>query len=91
MRALRHAIERAVILCNGEQYSSEDLALPALVVASANAAPQNLIEDDFNLERMEQQLIERALKKNAWNISLTAKDLGLTRASLYRRMERYGL
>jgi DNA-binding NtrC family response regulator len=91
VRALRHAIERAVILCNGDQYSPEDLALPALGVASANTLPQNLIEDDFNLDRMEQQLIERALKKNAWNISLTAKDLGLTRASLYRRMERYGL
>jgi DNA-binding NtrC family response regulator len=91
VRALRHAIERAVILCSGEQYSPEDLALPALSGISANTVPQNLIEDDFNLDRMEQQLIERALKKNAWNISLTAKDLGLTRASLYRRMERYGL
>lgn len=91
VRALRHAIERAVILCNGEQYSPDDLALPALNGISASVVPQNLIEDDFNLDRMEQQLIERALKKNAWNISLTAKDLGLTRASLYRRMERYGL
>ncbi len=91
VRALRHAIERAVILCNGEQYSPEDLALPVLSGISANTLPQNIIEDDFNLDRMEQQLIERALKKNAWNISLTAKDLGLTRASLYRRMERYGL
>jgi DNA-binding NtrC family response regulator len=89
VRALRHAVERAVILGRGTQYSPEDLALP---ITSAKAATsQNSADDDLNLDRMERQLIVRALNKHAWNISLTAKDLGLTRASLYRRMERYGL
>ena len=103
VRALRHAVERAVILGNGPQYSAEDMALPvttaASAVATAKAAainPTNIAtpipaDDDLNLDRMEQQMITRALTKNAWNISVTAKDLGLTRASLYRRMERYGL
>ncbi|HYZ49161.1 MAG TPA: helix-turn-helix domain-containing protein, partial [Sphingomonas sp.] len=42
-------------------------------------------------ERAERQMVERALKKHAYNISLAAAELGLTRASLYRRMERHGL
>jgi transcriptional regulator of acetoin/glycerol metabolism len=58
-------------------------------VAVAPPAPEG--EEDFNLERMERALITRALTKHAWNISLAAKELGLTRASLYRRMERHGL
>jgi DNA-binding NtrC family response regulator len=90
VRALRHAIERAVILSRGDSYTVDDLALPSVTSAAPSAAIETSL-DDLNLDRMEQQLIERALKKNAWNISLTAKDLGLTRASLYRRMERYGL
>lgn len=93
VRALRHAIERAVILGRGDNYTTDDLALPNVSTTSNTNSPDaaNNTIDDLNLDRMEQQLIERALKKNAWNISLTAKDLGLTRASLYRRMERYGL
>jgi DNA-binding NtrC family response regulator len=92
VRALRHAIERAVILGNGAQYSIEDLALSHAAKPTI-IAPTTLLaeDDDLNLERMEKLLVERALNKHAWNISLTAKDLGLTRASLYRRMERFNL
>jgi DNA-binding NtrC family response regulator len=89
VRALRHAIERAVILSQGDTYTIDDFALPRS--APTLTSQSTMTTDDLNLDRMEQQFIERALKKNAWNISLTAKDLGLTRASLYRRMERYGL
>lgn len=46
---------------------------------------------DLNLERSERAMIEQALKRHAHNISLAAKDLGLTRAALYRRMEKHGL
>jgi len=48
-------------------------------------------EIDMNLERSERRIIERALHKHAWNISTAAAELGLTRASLYRRMEKHGL
>lgn len=46
---------------------------------------------DLNLERSEKALILQALNRHAHNISLAARDLGLTRAALYRRMEKHGL
>jgi transcriptional regulator of acetoin/glycerol metabolism len=46
---------------------------------------------DLNLDRAEKNMVEAALKKHAYNISLAAAELGLTRASLYRRMEKHGL
>jgi DNA-binding NtrC family response regulator len=93
VRALRHAVERAVVMAAGEHITPEDLALAALPAARPGtlAAGNAASGDDLNLERAERQLVERALAKHAWNISLAAKELGLTRASLYRRMQRHGL
>jgi transcriptional regulator of acetoin/glycerol metabolism len=45
----------------------------------------------LNLDQMEKEAIHRALCKHGFNISHAAKELGLTRASLYRRMEKHGL
>jgi DNA-binding NtrC family response regulator len=90
IRALRHAVERAVIMAGGDTLCTADFSLspsaPSVVLQPA-ATP----EGDLNLERAEQQMITRALGKYSWNISLAARELGLTRASLYRRMEKYGL
>lgn len=87
VRALRHAAERAVILSAGAHYQLEDFPLPHV-----SPAPTLISKtDDLNLDRLERQTVERALKKHAWNISLAAGELGLTRASLYRRMEKHGL
>ena len=88
VRALRHATERAVILSHGSAYALEDFPLPQSAPASRLGA---VAVDDLNLDRLERQTVERALKKYAWNISLAAGELGLTRASLYRRMEKHGL
>jgi DNA-binding NtrC family response regulator len=94
VRALRHAAERAVILADGEGFTVEDFSLsrssprPAAVAAPA---PSPAARDDLNLERAEKHMIEEALKKHSYNISLAAAELGLTRASLYRRMEKHGL
>jgi len=46
---------------------------------------------DLNLERSERDLIRIALERHQFNISQAAKELGLTRAALYRRMEKHGL
>jgi DNA-binding NtrC family response regulator len=46
---------------------------------------------DLNLERSERALIQAALTRRQFNVSQAAKDLGLTRAALYRRMEKHGL
>jgi DNA-binding NtrC family response regulator len=89
VRALRHAAERAVILSDGGPLMVDDFSIRqqaehiAVVAAPADT--------DLNLERAEKQMIERALKKHSYNISLAANELGLTRASLYRRMEKHGL
>jgi DNA-binding NtrC family response regulator len=88
VRALRHAAERAVILSTGEAFAVEDFPLPS---APRGARVELAPTDDLNLDRLERQTVERALKKHGWNISLAATELGLTRASLYRRMEKYGI
>jgi DNA-binding NtrC family response regulator len=96
VRALRHALERAVILAREAALEPEDFALvramprivPAAAVAPAAPAP---VSDDLNLERVERRLVEEALKKHGYNISLAANELGLSRAALYRRMEKHGL
>ena len=97
VRALRHAIERAVILSENDELGPADLSLdhsiPLPNQGSPSDAPQdNLIDEaDLNLESMEKKLIDMALKKHRFNISHAAKELGLTRAALYRRMEKHGL
>lgn len=93
VRALRHAAERAVILSGDAPFTVEDFSIgrgaAASRIATAVATPAG--SEDLNLERAERQMIERALKKHSYNISLAASELGLTRASLYRRMEKHGL
>jgi transcriptional regulator of acetoin/glycerol metabolism len=58
-------------------------------------APQNVGNEKtlntFNIEDIERDVIQKALRKNNGNISQAAKELGLTRASLYRRLEKYAL
>ena len=88
VRALRHAAERAVIMAEGEHYRTDDFPLPrrresAPAVASAS--------ETLNLDQLEKQMIERALRMHHFNISLAAADLGLSRGALYRRMEKHGL
>ena len=95
VRALRHACEHAVILADGDAFASEDFSL-SRGLAPARSAPAPLPaapppRQDLNLERAEKQMVEEALKKHSYNISLAATELGLTRASLYRRMEKHGL
>ncbi len=94
VRALRHACERAVILAEGNAYRAEDFPLPGgggIPVQASGSEADDLNPDDLNLERAEKQMIQRALRKHSYNVSATATELGLTRAALYRRMEKHGL
>lgn len=87
IRELQHAIERAVILSNGSVLQPEDFNFtPA---AAREDAHVNL--EQFNLEEVEKLLIRKVLKKYNGNITQAASELGLTRSSLYRRLEKYGL
>ena len=87
VRALRHAIERAVILCQGDILETDDLQLNHLAVAP----PAEQKSTALNLDQLEKETISAALRKHGFNISHAARELGLTRASLYRRMEKHGL
>lgn len=105
VRALRHAVERAIILSQNDVLQPQDFELSstanqstqnAATPSGAGSLPQSSsigaeIQEDLNLERLERSAIETALKKHRYNISHTAKELGLTRAALYRRMEKHGL
>ncbi|MGH7492787.1 MAG: sigma-54-dependent transcriptional regulator [bacterium] len=86
VRELQHAIERAVIL--GEEqvlHPGDFLLLPA------EAKEEGLVFDNYNLEEVEKAVIRRTISKHGGNISQAARELGLTRTSLYRRLEKYGL
>ena len=90
IRALRHAVERAVILADGEHFQVEDFPLGAHG-PTVERLPEEEVPMELNLENIEKHAIQRALSRNRYNISHAAKDLGLTRAALYRRMEKHGL
>ncbi|MEM6346934.1 MAG: sigma-54 dependent transcriptional regulator [Bacteroidota bacterium] len=87
IRELRHAIERAVILSEGPQLLMTDFILQSGDEHSLDQASL----DTYNLEEIERWAIRKVMTKHAGNISRAAEELGLTRATLYRRMEKYGL
>jgi two-component system, NtrC family, response regulator HydG len=89
VRALRHAIERAVILSEGERLELADFSLASGGAGGSAAAP--VTPDSSRLESVERDTIARALAAHERNISRAAESLGLTRASLYRRMQKHGL
>lgn len=92
IRALRHAVERAIILAQDDRLDVQDFSLSqGTPIASGNGAGGGSLPDNTTLEQLEQTAIEKALKKHQGNISHAAKELGVTRASLYRRMEKHGL
>ncbi|MGH8200748.1 MAG: sigma-54-dependent transcriptional regulator [Steroidobacteraceae bacterium] len=91
VRALRHAVERAVILSEGQMLEPGDFSLSAAGQAAGGTASASLPPDTSTLDAMEKEAILRALEAHGRNISRAAETLGLTRPSLYRRMQKYGL
>ncbi|MHC6200247.1 sigma-54-dependent transcriptional regulator [Elizabethkingia miricola] len=83
IRELEHAMERSVILSD---HGILQLSLPKPMENASEGLP-----DVLNIEEMEEILIKKALKKHQGNISSAAEDLGLSRAALYRRMEKFGI
>lgn len=87
IRELQHAIERAIIMAEGNELDSRDFFFLSAKPSSEKVQSTTTL----NLDDMERSTIQRAIDKNGGNISKAAKELGLTRASLYRRLEKYGL
>jgi two-component system, NtrC family, response regulator HydG len=96
VRELKHAIERAVIVGErgtlkpedflfGRRGQSGSLSLPP----SGPVRPQG--DGSATLERVERDTVRMSLERNSGNVSRAARELGITRASLYRRIQKYGL
>ena len=86
VRELQHAIERAIIMSDTQTLQPADFFF-----TSPETKDDGLVFEDYNLEEVEKVIIRKALSKYGGNISHVAKELGLTRTSLYRRLEKYGL
>ena len=86
VRELQYAIERAVIMVEADTLSADDIIFSPL---------ENAIEDsaivDTNLSLMEKNTIQRVVEKHNGNITRAAKELGLTRTALYRRLSKYDM
>lgn len=88
VRELRNTLERAVILSDHALLQPLDFLLSAPLPQSSTPEPE---DDTLDLEDLERVTIRKALSKHGGNISRAAEELGLTRRSLYRRIEKYGL
>jgi two-component system, NtrC family, response regulator HydG len=84
IRELQHSIERAVIMTDSASLQETDFLL-------SRSLTSNPAANTLNLDEVEKSAIAKALQMHNGNISKAADELGLTRASLYRRMEKYGL
>ena len=86
VRELEHAIERAVILSGSTLLTAEDFNL-------RNRQSQEAVSERerYNIERMEKENINEVLRICGGNITLAAEMLGITRTSLYRRIEKFKL
>ena len=86
IRELRHTLERAVILSETSMLQPSDFLFPEV-----EEKTEGVVFENYNLGDVEKTVIRKALKKHGGNISQAARELGITRTSLYRRMEKYGI
>lgn len=86
VRELQYAIERSVIMAEHDILTEEDLVFSGLEVAKGLTEPK-----DLKLGAVEKNTIHTVIKKNKGNISKSAEELGISRAALYRRLDKYGL
>lgn len=87
IRELQHAIERAIIMTDHTVLEPGDF----FFLSQGQDNSGEVITSNFNLDDVEKSVIQRAINMHGGNISKAAKELGLTRASLYRRLEKHGL
>ncbi|TAG58805.1 MAG: sigma-54-dependent Fis family transcriptional regulator [Cytophagales bacterium] len=87
IREMEHAIERTVIMSDKEELNKDDF----FFLEQKPEQNTSILNKSFNLELMEKSMIEKVIDSHAGNISKAAKELGLTRAALYRRLEKYGI
>jgi two-component system response regulator HydG len=86
VRELQHAVERSIIMSDSEILQPEDFLFSAVEGPLESAAPAA-----GKLEDMERLFVDRVLSKHGGNVSKAARELGISRAALYRRLEKHGL
>ncbi|MBG6236070.1 DNA-binding NtrC family response regulator [Pedobacter sp. CAN_A7] len=86
VRELQHVIERAVIMSEGILITPEDLQLSPQKFGMGTQPPTEMA-----LEDMEKMMVQKAIEKHKGNISRASAELGLTRAALYRRIDKFNL
>lgn len=86
VRELQHMIERVVIMNDSDTLSANDFNL-----SSEGTQSETIPFNNYQLEEAEKLLIIKAISKHDGNLTRAAKELGITRAALYRRLEKYGL
>lgn len=84
IRELEHTIEKAIILCEG------DMIRPKDIFVKQTWSPQ-LSTTVPNLEEVERQAIETAIRQNNGNLTATAEQLGISRQTLYNKIKRFKL
>ncbi len=87
IRELQHSIERAVIISEGNKLQPTDFKLSKEISMSSRSAEHSSLK----LEEIEKQTILQAIKKCEGNLSKAAKELGMGRSTLYRKLEKYGI
>ena len=87
VRELQHTMERAVILGGGSLLRPENFVFQA----SSVARPHKEEKEVLNLEQLERQAVERAMRLSEGNMTKAAEYLGITRFALYRKIEKLGL
>jgi len=83
IREFQHAVERAIIMCSDTKLSREDFLLKKTI----DTQP----DDELNLDELEKHTIQRALDQYHGNMSKAAKELGIGRTTLYRKLEKHGI
>jgi two-component system response regulator HydG len=86
VRELQHAVERSVIMSDADVLQPEDFLFSAVDGSLEDGAPAA-----GKLEDMERLFVDRILSKHGGNVSKAARELGISRAALYRRLEKHGL
>ncbi len=86
IRELQHMVERVIIMNEEQVLQPDDFYFSAQDIKA-----DNLTLNNYDIEEVEKMLIIKSIDKYNGNLTKAAKELGLTRASLYRRLEKYGL
>jgi len=90
VRQLRHLIERTVLVSGQQRLDADAFRVVAAMEPESRRDPAAELRH-LTIDEMEKAMIENSLRAHAGNVSRVAEALGLSRAALYRRFEKYGI